>query len=262
MPFPYTFIPGTEAKSVEVNANFQYFEGAYQNSFHSNANDPTAGQKEALAGTSGTPGDANRFVTNADSRNTDERAPTSHTMAKHTTGTPVDVGITNAEGVSTAVPRLDHRHRGIPAISAGQAIEVEIDPESGDATIHVLGGGPDRAVNNTTRTTTSITFVDLTGASLAVVLGFAGYVSIGVSLSLKLTGLTDARGGEFQILRGSTVISGPWNLARALSAHEPYTVVMVDTGASAGFNTYKVQWRAKDATYGLECVKSVVAKIQ
>lgn len=262
MPFPYTFIPGTEAKSVEVNANFQYFEGAYQNSFHSNVNDPTAGQKAALPGTSGTPSDINRYVTDADSRNTDERAPTSHLMAKHTTGAPVDVGPSNVEGVSTATARADHRHLGVPQINAGQAIEVETDPDLGDATIHVLGGGPDRAVNNTTRTTTSITFVDLTGASLIVALGSPGYVSIGVSLSLKLTGLTDARGGGFQILRGSTVISGPWNLARALSAHEPYTVVMVDTGASVGSNTYKVQWRAKDASYGLECVKSVVAKIQ
>lgn len=43
---------------------------------HSNANDPTAGQKAALAGTSGAPGSGNKYVTNADTRNTNSRAPT------------------------------------------------------------------------------------------------------------------------------------------------------------------------------------------
>jgi len=45
---------------------------------HSNTNDPTTGQKNALAGTSGTPGDTNKFVTNSDSRNSDSRTPTTH----------------------------------------------------------------------------------------------------------------------------------------------------------------------------------------
>jgi len=35
---------------------------------HSNANDPTADQKAALAGTSGTPSDTNRYVTDEDER--------------------------------------------------------------------------------------------------------------------------------------------------------------------------------------------------
>lgn len=51
---------------------------------HDNANDPSAGQKAALAGTSGTPGDANRYVTNADPRNTDDRTPVAHGLSKHT----------------------------------------------------------------------------------------------------------------------------------------------------------------------------------
>jgi hypothetical protein len=45
---------------------------------HANTNDPSAGQKAALAGTSGTPGDGNRYVTNDDSRNTNARTPSSH----------------------------------------------------------------------------------------------------------------------------------------------------------------------------------------
>lgn len=37
---------------------------------------PTAGQKDALAGTSGTPGSSNQYVTNADARMTNSRTPT------------------------------------------------------------------------------------------------------------------------------------------------------------------------------------------
>ena len=42
---------------------------------HANTNDPTAGEKAALPGTSGAPGAGNKYVTDADSRNTDSRAP-------------------------------------------------------------------------------------------------------------------------------------------------------------------------------------------
>jgi hypothetical protein len=40
---------------------------------HSNANDPASGEKSALAGTSGTPGSGNKYVTDGDSRNTNSR---------------------------------------------------------------------------------------------------------------------------------------------------------------------------------------------
>jgi hypothetical protein len=51
---------------------------------HSNANDPTSDQKAALAGTSGTPSSTNKYVTNDDSRNTNQRTPTSHDSSYHT----------------------------------------------------------------------------------------------------------------------------------------------------------------------------------
>lgn len=54
------------------------------NKRHANTNDPTAGQKAALAGTDGAPSDANRYVTNSDPRNTNARAPTAHGSAAHT----------------------------------------------------------------------------------------------------------------------------------------------------------------------------------
>src|SRR6185369_5401648 len=45
---------------------------------HTNANDPSAGEKAALAGTSGTPGSGNKYVTDGDARNTNSRTPTAH----------------------------------------------------------------------------------------------------------------------------------------------------------------------------------------
>lgn len=45
---------------------------------HSSVNDPGAGEKAALAGTSGTPSVSNKFVTNDDSRNSDSRTPLEH----------------------------------------------------------------------------------------------------------------------------------------------------------------------------------------
>lgn len=39
---------------------------------------PTIGQKNALAGTAGTPGDGNRYVTSSDTRLSDARTPTAH----------------------------------------------------------------------------------------------------------------------------------------------------------------------------------------
>lgn len=43
-----------------------------------NPNIPSDAEKAALAGTSGTPGSGNKFVTNADARNADARTPTAH----------------------------------------------------------------------------------------------------------------------------------------------------------------------------------------
>lgn len=51
---------------------------------HDNSNDPSSGEKAALGGTSGSPGAANKFVTDADPRNTNARTPTSHDHAGET----------------------------------------------------------------------------------------------------------------------------------------------------------------------------------
>jgi hypothetical protein len=52
---------------------------------HSNIDSylPSSGQKSALAGTSGTPGSDNKYVTDGDSRMTNSRAPTAHGSSLH-----------------------------------------------------------------------------------------------------------------------------------------------------------------------------------
>ncbi|MBL8228096.1 MAG: hypothetical protein JNL98_06450 [Bryobacterales bacterium] len=47
---------------------------------HSAVNDPTTEQKQALAGTTGTPGASNRYVTDADPRMTNPRQPSAHAL--------------------------------------------------------------------------------------------------------------------------------------------------------------------------------------
>lgn len=49
------------------------------------AAEPTAGELAALAGTSGTPGSGNKYVTDSDGRNTNARTPTAH-AASHAAG--------------------------------------------------------------------------------------------------------------------------------------------------------------------------------
>ena len=51
---------------------------------HDNSKDPTAGEKSALGGSSGTPGAANKFVTDEDPRNTNARTPAAHNHSGET----------------------------------------------------------------------------------------------------------------------------------------------------------------------------------
>ncbi len=50
---------------------------------HANTNDPAVDQKAALGGTSGVPSITNKYVTDADTRNSNSRAPTAHGDAAH-----------------------------------------------------------------------------------------------------------------------------------------------------------------------------------
>lgn len=104
---------------------------------HSNANDPTEGEKSALGGTSGIPGATNKFVTNDDARNTDARPPRTHSHVK------ADVGLGNVDNttdlgkpISTATQTAldakldDTQFSGLLKISVGTATPVA--PSVGD----------------------------------------------------------------------------------------------------------------------------------
>ena len=78
-----TVVPHDALASLTEKAHGS-LTGVGETDHHSNANDPGAGEKAALGGTSGTPGAANKFVTDADPRNTDARTPTSHDHAGET----------------------------------------------------------------------------------------------------------------------------------------------------------------------------------
>lgn len=73
---------------------------------HSNANDPTSGQKAALAGTVGTPSSGNRFVTDQDTRLSDSRNPLGHSLlgtahSDTTSGTVARGDLMVGQGLST-----------------------------------------------------------------------------------------------------------------------------------------------------------------
>lgn len=74
-------------KNADVSATAAISESKLGLNFptHSNANDPSSGEKAALAGTNGTPGSGNKFVTNSDPRLTAGTTPTG-TGWRHVTG--------------------------------------------------------------------------------------------------------------------------------------------------------------------------------
>lgn len=63
---------------------------------------PTSGEKAALAGTDGTPGSGNKYVTDSDARNTNARTPTAH-ASTHASGQSDQVDATGLQNV-TATP--------------------------------------------------------------------------------------------------------------------------------------------------------------
>jgi len=66
--------------NVSATAGIEEYKLALNYPTHSNVNDPTAGQKAALAGTAGSPSATNLYVTAADSRLADARTPLAHNL--------------------------------------------------------------------------------------------------------------------------------------------------------------------------------------
>lgn len=81
---------------------------------YNHANLPTADQKAALAGTSGTPSSTNKYVTNNDTRNTDPRTPTVHNSTYHS----VAYEIQSNKGIANGYCELDS-YVGVPTNRLG-----------------------------------------------------------------------------------------------------------------------------------------------
>ncbi len=87
---------------------------------------PTAGQKAALAGSSGTPGAGNTYVTDADSRNTNARTPTAHATSHQNGGSDE---IATATPAANAIPKATSSGK----LTAGWVPDMIGDSGSGGA---------------------------------------------------------------------------------------------------------------------------------
>jgi hypothetical protein len=97
--------------NISASAGIAESKLALNHPTHSNANDPTAAEKAAMAGTSGVPSATNRFVTAQDSRLADARMPLTHGLLNASHGdtvsaTPVRGDLIVAQGGSAMWSRL------------------------------------------------------------------------------------------------------------------------------------------------------------
>jgi len=122
---------GSEDKiyGVDYNALIDEFV-VVQGKAHENTNDPSSDQKSALAGTSGTPSETNKYVTDGDSRNSDARTPTTHNQNAST----INAGSLDGD----RLPALSQTKKGgVPATGTPSGKFLKDDdtwatPEGGD----------------------------------------------------------------------------------------------------------------------------------
>lgn len=127
---PLTKAIGSPAGNETLDLGINVGTGAGTVAAGDDSRFPTAGEKAALAGTDGTPGAGNPYVTNSDSRNSDARTPTSHAASHQNAG---------GDEVATATPAANAipKALGSGKLAAGwigaPGLDIAICPTNYDA---------------------------------------------------------------------------------------------------------------------------------
>lgn len=152
---------------------------ALPNPHHSNANDPSAGEKLALPGTSGTPSGTNKYVTDADPRNSDARTPVAHNQDAST----INAGVLDGD----RLPAMSATKKGaVPLTGTPSGLYLKDDSTWGTPApaAHALGGA---SHNADTLANVQLKISD------ADVVAFAGQIG-GTAASPDVRGLRESGG--------------------------------------------------------------------
>lgn len=147
---------------------------------HSNANDPSSGQKSALVGTYGLPGSSNRFVTTQDPRLSDARTTLSHGATHGAAGSdPVTiapsqisasiVGSTAATGLATTTHHAAHQLGGGDQVDVTGLSGVLASPQTVAAQANGSSVATRSALDFVDGTNTTVTLTDDPGSGRVTV---------------------------------------------------------------------------------------------
>jgi hypothetical protein len=165
-------------ENADVHATAAIAESKLSLNFatHSNANDPSAGQKSALAGTSGTPGVGNEYVTDDDPRNTNSRTPTAHATS-HQNGSGDEISVTDLSGLLADAQKVTVRKNSGADVGTRKRLNLI---EGTNVTLTVADDGTDDEVDVT------IGASGASGASLTRIAGNSGAIGSDITW-LRLT---------------------------------------------------------------------------